>query len=450
MKKIQTRIFVLDGIYQIGFQGINASDIEVFKELHHFRFNPTLKLWHISFHPNTINYLNNKFAGKYEFIEDLTERDKVPKVAKEDQELVARLSADREADILKVKHSFHRELYKYISQMEGAKYDRVNKYWILSVREHQDQLIALLEDFKFEIKELNTQPSGNNRIKQQESLSQRELDLISTFEKELFIRNKSRRTIELYLGFLKQFMEHFPGRNLQEINNEEIRDYLHYLITDKRYSLSTINGHISAIKSYYKILLRIDLLQITIPRPKKGRSLPKVIKKEDIRKMIESATNLKQRIIVVMLYSCGLRRQELLDLKLSDIDLISLQLKVSGKGNKERIVPLSRQIPKEIISYLKAYNPKVYLLEGPDGSKYSSSSIANILAKLGKLAGISVKVTAHMLRHSIATHMLDDGVSIVHIQKFLGHTNIKTTLIYTKVSDDDLRKISNPFDSLGL
>ncbi len=185
----------------------------------------------------------------------------------------------------------------------------------------------------------------------------------------------------------------------------------------------------------------------SIDRPRKEKKLPQVISKSEVMKILDNTNNLKHRCIVGLLYSAGLRRNELINLKLSDIDSNRMLIRIeSGKGNKDRYSLLSNQILDDLRIYYKKWRPKKYIIEGQYGGQYSGQSIAVIVTKAAKKAGIRIRVTPHMLRHSFATHLLEAGVDLRQIQVLLGHSSSKTTEIYTHVATSTFSSIKNPLD----
>ena len=189
-----------------------------------------------------------------------------------------------------------------------------------------------------------------------------------------------------------------------------------------------------------------------IKRPRKYRPLPKVISKQVVEQMLVSIPNFKHKTALTLVYACGLRRSEILNLKLMDLDSKRKTLTViNGKGQKDRVLPLSDKLMDMIIRYYKMYRPKKYLIEGQSpGEQYSETSIENIFHKyLGKIIK-NHSFTLHCLRHSYATHLLEAGVSLRYIQELLGHKSSKTTEIYTWVSMTGLQKIKNPTDDFDL
>lgn len=181
----------------------------------------------------------------------------------------------------------------------------------------------------------------------------------------------------------------------------------------------------------------------------KEHKLPKVLSKNEVKSILSSCTNIKHKSILMLIYSAGLRRSELLNLTISDIDYERMVINIkAAKGMKDRISLLSENLLKLLRSYYKEYKPKKYLFEGQNGEKYSPTSVANILRNASLKAGIRKIVTPHMLRHSFATHLLEQGTDLRYIQELLGHNSSKTTEIYTYVSKKAIYKIKNPIDEL--
>ncbi len=275
---------------------------------------------------------------------------------------------------------------------------------------------------------------------------------IAFFEAWLTGHRYSGRTIEVYLNAINVFLNYFADKDPNEITNSDLvlfnRDY----IIKKGYSVSYQNQVINAVKLYFLKIEKKQLLVEEIERPKKYRPLPKVISKQIVEKMLVSIPNFKHKTALTLVYACGLRRSEILNLKLKDLDSKRKTLTViNGKGQKDRVLPLSDKLMDMIIRYYKMYKPKVYLIEGQfAGEQYSETSIENIFHKyLGKIYK-NHSFTLHCLRHSYATHLLEAGVSLRYIQELLGHKSSKTTEIYTHVSMTGLQNIKNPADDFDL
>ena len=187
-----------------------------------------------------------------------------------------------------------------------------------------------------------------------------------------------------------------------------------------------------------------------IHRPKRAKALPNVLSKEEVKKILDAHSNLKHKAMLSMIYSCGLRRSELLNLKFSDIDSKrNIVIIRQSKGKKDRITPLSAKILDLLRNYYKEYSPKTYLFEGQEkNTQYSARSLEEVLKKSVRLASINKPVTLHWLRHSYATHLLESGTDLRYIQELLGHNSSKTTEIYTHVSTKNIQQIKSPFDDL--
>jgi integrase/recombinase XerD len=184
-----------------------------------------------------------------------------------------------------------------------------------------------------------------------------------------------------------------------------------------------------------------------VERPIKKETLPKVISKESVLAMIDTSHNIKHKCIISLLYSAGLRRSELIDLKIEDIDSQRMTIMVKqGKGKKDRLTLLSQRLLLDLRQYFLEYRPKTYLFESPNGGQYSGTSVGKIIDYAAKSAKIKQKVTPHMLRHSFATHLLETGTDLRYIQALLGHSSSTTTEIYTHVATNNLSKIKNPLD----
>ncbi len=263
---------------------------------------------------------------------------------------------------------------------------------------------------------------------------------------KLEIKKYALNTAQNYSSCFERFIKHFPTRKLISINEEDIQAYLQGLV-QRNYSDSYINISINSIKFYYEVVEGMPNRFYSIDRPRKTERLPEVLSKEEVLLMIDKTFNMKHQCIISLLYSSGLRRGELLNLKLSDIDSKRMTIRVEqGKGNKDRMSILSEKLLLKLRHYYQQYRPKVYLFEGAPGKQYSGSSVRQIVAQAAKKANINKAVRPHMLRHSFATHLLEAGTDLRYIQLLLGHSSTKTTEIYTHVATDTFKKIKNPLD----
>lgn len=276
-------------------------------------------------------------------------------------------------------------------------------------------------------------------------------EAIEKYTNLLVQKRYSKNTIKTYFNYFKDFFNYFKAQNklekIQDITTNQINTYILELINTKNISISQQNQRINAIKFYYEKVLGREKQYYDLHRPKKEYKLPKVLSKNEVKSILNSCDNLKHKSILMLIYSAGLRRSELLNLSISDIDSERMVINIkAAKGMKDRISLLSENLLKLLRDYYKEYKPEKYLFEGQNGGKYSPTSIANVLKKAASRAGIRKTVTPHMLRHSFATHLLEQGTDLRYIQELLGHNSSKTTEIYTHVSKKAIDKIRNPVD----
>ncbi len=263
---------------------------------------------------------------------------------------------------------------------------------------------------------------------------------------KLELKRYADSTVKTYVTFFEIFINYYKDKELQEIGEADIRKFLQHLI-QKNYSNSYVNQAINAIKFYYEIVLNMPNRFYEIERPRKTSKLPVVISKEEILAIIENTNNIKHRCIVELLYGSGLRRSELLNLKLEDVDSKRMLIHIKdSKGSKDRQTILSQTALKDLRLYFKEYRPHVYLFEGKNTRKYSAESVLKIVKTAAEKAKIRVRVTPHVLRHSFATHLLESGTDLRQIQVLLGHGSTKTTEIYTHVATNTFETIKNPLD----
>ncbi len=260
--------------------------------------------------------------------------------------------------------------------------------------------------------------------------------------------NFSVNTRIQYLGMFMQMLSFFDYKHPYFISDSAIRDFL-VLQRDK--SASYQDGMINSLKFFFTHVYNKQIDERYLLRPRRGFHLPDYFSKEEIAGIIHHTANLKHKVILIIGYSAGLRRSEIQDLQLKDLDLNKNIVFIrDAKGNKDRYSVLPASCRGLIDEYLKRYSPKVYLFESTKpGKPYSFTSMSNILKRSAKKAGIMRDVNLHMLRHSFATHLLEDGHDIRYVQELLGHVSIKTTQIYTHIVNDALENVSSPLDRLS-
>ena len=263
---------------------------------------------------------------------------------------------------------------------------------------------------------------------------------------KLVIKRYSLSTAKTYISFFEAFINYYKNIDLMQLGEEQIRKYILIHIKNGK-SDSYINQLINSIKFYYEMVLDMPNRFYYIERPKPKERLPEVLDKTEILKIINSTNNLKHRCILSVIYSAGLRVSELLELKHTDIDSKRMVIRVEdSKGGKDRYTLLSKNVLEELRRYFIEYRPSTYLFEGVKNNKYSTSSVLKILKRASAKAGIRKQVKTHMLRHSFATHLLEQGTDLRSIQSLLGHNSLTTTEIYTHVANNIMKTIKNPLD----
>ena len=261
------------------------------------------------------------------------------------------------------------------------------------------------------------------------------------------IRNYSERTIPTYSSLITHFLDDVR-REPAEISTGDLKEYIYNRIKKDNISVSTINQIISAWRIVYVHLLNKEWEGFRIMRPRRNKKLPEVLSQQEARSLVESPRNLKHRAMLYLMYSTGIRRNELLSLKVSDIDSTRMVVNIrQGKGKKDRQVILHPKVLGILREYYKRYRPKDYLFEGYGVEKgYSAPSLVNIIKKNAKKAGITKNISVHTLRHCFATHMLEKGANLKVIQQLMGHTSLKTTSIYLSLAHIDNSTLPNPLD----
>ena len=260
----------------------------------------------------------------------------------------------------------------------------------------------------------------------------------------------SGSTIGTYTDALSVFLRYFHDKAVEDIDEADLVTFNNRYIHDHKLSSSYQNQVVNAVKLFFAALEKKKLQPELIHRPRREKKLPNVLSKEEVKAILGSLNNVKHRLMLSVIYSCGLRCGEVLRLLPDHVDEDRKLLVIKqAKGRKDRIVPLSEKIAVMIREYRLAHKPKRYLFEGQrSGERYDERSLQQVLRHAVERAGISKPVTLHWLRHSYATHLLESGTDLRYIQEILGHSSSRTTEIYTHVSNRFIQQIISPFDTL--
>ena len=282
-------------------------------------------------------------------------------------------------------------------------------------------------------------------------LGSKALDGLDSLAMYLDENRYSPRTRESYLSMLEFFFRYFSNKEPLEITEEEISRFIYDFIIRLGYSAAYQNQMVSAIKTFYTISGKGKVDPEFFERPRRRRALPKVFSKDEVSRILNAVRNPKHKLLLWMIYSCGLRRSEVTNIKLHDLDRGRGILHIrEGKGRVDRIVPVSEKVWEKIDGYMPGYRPREYLFEGQTGGRYSSESVYRVFKDALLKAGIKRDVGVHSLRHSYATHLHESGLDIRYIQELLGHKSTRTTEIYTHVSRRNLIAVRSPIEDMDV
>lgn len=266
--------------------------------------------------------------------------------------------------------------------------------------------------------------------------------VLQKVERELKLRNYSSKTVKAYLFCIKEYLK-YKQISFDQLDEENIKDYL-LQIQDRGKSSQTINLHLNAIKYFYRDVLK-NYQKINIKFAKRSQKLPIVLSREDIKKIIGSISNLKHKMIISLAYGAGLRISEVQNLKILDLDIAQKTIHIkNAKNKKDRITVLPEKLVADLSKVLSYREKKDLLFESERGGKLSTRTLEKIFKNALNKSGCNKLATFHSLRHSFATHLLENGVDVRYVQELLGHANIRTTQIYTHVTNPSIKNIKSP------
>jgi integrase/recombinase XerD len=269
------------------------------------------------------------------------------------------------------------------------------------------------------------------------------------FIKIMEVMGYSKRTISSYLGSMTRLVD-FTGKNPDKITSKNIVDYLHHE-QQRGQASSSMRIFTCGIRFYYCHVLKRAFLVESVPSIKKSKRVPNILSMREVTRLIDSSHDLKTKTMIMFFYGTGVRLSELLNFKTKCIDSDRMEIKVLGKGDKERYIRISDTLLKQLRTYWLEYRPNVYFFESPrTKTKYAIHSIQNRFQKAKKFAGITKAGSVHLLRHAFTTHLIESGVPIHLVQKLLGHENIATTSRYLWVANSSVHKVKCTLDLIKL
>ena len=374
--------------------------------------------------------------------------------------IVLERTVHREQYVLLLRFPYDRELIE-LAKKSGARFSKTHTAWY--VPESKETLNLLFEVFKgfawLDIQALKKKKVRNTVHEKREKnatelpqLSEERHADTNRFRRWMEHRNYSPRTVSVYTMCVQQFFRFHHNPAPAEVAKDHLIAFNLGYILKQGLSTSYQNQFVNALKLYLREMHRLPIPEEDLERPRKEKRLPGILSKQEVAQLLTCTWNVKHKLMLSITYACGMRRSELLQLKLSDIDRQRRVITIrQSKGRKDRIVPLPHSIEKQLDNYFKYEKPQQYLIEGiKPGEQYSEASFQQVMKQSIKRAGITKKATLHTLRHSYATHLLEGGTDLRYIQTLLGHNSSKTTEIYTNVSSKKMQEIRSPLDDLEI
>jgi integrase/recombinase XerD len=427
-------------------------DLQFIRTIRFIRWNKENLIWEIPNYPGNLQKIKGHFGAR---IDEISDHQDTP-----DEENNSPILDKNQVEIkfdtqrIWIYFRFHEPLIEYLKRLSISRWDSKEKAWKLPftqkllddlVRAVQTfDLIPILREIKAPFKG-KIQTYASNKPKK---------PIPVEYLKKLEEKRYSPNTIKTYTYLFAEFINYFPDRELDSLEEKEIMEFSHYLAAIRKVSESHQNSAINAIKFYFEKVKSGPRKFYPIDRPIREKKLPEVCSEEEIVDIFKNTDNLKHKAILMTTYSAGLRVGEVVNLKISHIDSSRMVIRVEkGKGKKDRYSLLSVKTLKILRDYFKVYHPNEYLFEGQGSTKenpipYSERSIQAIVKKAARKAGIKKDIRAHTLRHSFATHLLEQGVDLRYIQELLGHASSKTTEVYTHVTSKGFGNLKSPLDNL--
>lgn len=346
-----------------------------------------------------------------------------------------------------IKFDYDETIISILRKLGGARWSQSLKSWHAPLtKDHVNRIHQVLKEYHV-IDKVNFIHKPKN-LSTKKKLSELHRILLKGYRSYLRGKMYSDSTVSTYLSLTADFIEYYDDRCLQELTYRDFELFIEKVFIPRNYSVSTHRQFISGFKLFLNYHPIEGITQVELDMPKKDRKLPSVLSQAEVMDILRCTPNLKNRTILALMYSCGLRIGELINLRLSDLDLDRRQVFVrKAKGRKDRYVSMAVGIIPLLHNYYNSYLPQNFVFNGSESNTYSPESIRAFLRRSCRKAKITKQVTPHTLRHSYATHLLEGGIDLRYIQALLGHSKPETTMIYTHVSTRDLQSIKNPLDS---
>ena len=431
----------------------NNIDVQFLRSFTYARWDTNAFVWVIPNYSDNLELLQDYFGERiasiiqqpdYEIQADISGK----RLVERDCVLIIKTLSNK----LRIIFSHNQALTYVIKGVPYYRWDAHNKWWVVPF---SDSILKTIQKTAESQHLTIIYEEENQTIAKSARITSANIPDYRTCPEEYVLKMKemrySERTIRTYKSLFEEFINYYHQYDLDLIDETMIVAFLRYLVIERKISISYQNQSINAVKFYYERVLGGQRKIYLIDRPRRDQGLPVVLSEEEVCALLNAPKNLKHKAILMTIYSAGLRISEAINLKISDIDSQRMQVRVvQAKGKKDRYTLLSYRLLDVLRNYVHDYHPKVWLFEGAPGIQYSSRSIQTILKDALKKTGIEKHVTVHTLRHSFATHLLENGTDLRYIQTLLGHESSKTTEIYTHVTTKGFDQIKSPLDKLKL
>lgn len=426
----------------------NETDTQYLKSFKYVQWDNNNRQWIIPNYGRNLELIKSYFQNRTVVIAEQTEK-KITSEKAGMPEAGTLKVINVQNRILKIYFVYNRSLIEIIKNLALCRWNSSENCWTVPFAvQNMEKLKEIANTYQLKyVYEVVSKTEGAPRLPKHANY----LHCPKEYTEKLKELRYSVNTQNVYTDLFEEFINYYPEKQSEEITEEEIISFLRYLVNERKISTSYQNQSINAIKFYYERVLGGTRKIYLIERPRKENYLPEVLSEEEITSILKAISNLKHKAIIMVIYSGGLRISELINLKVKDIDSDRMQIRISqAKGKKDRYTLLSNKTLLILRKYFTEYKPKEWLFEGVSGGQYADSSIYSIFKKAIASANIKKKVSIHSLRHSFATHLLENGTDLRYIQNLLGHSSSKTTEIYTHITVKGFDLIKNPLDKLDI
>ncbi len=428
----------------------NDDDTRFILSLRYSKWDKMNYQWIVPDYPGNLDLLKDRFGSRVNrlIIHETTHINVqgLKRDIERNEILIIRTLAGR----LKLIFGFDNEIAMLLRGFAFHRWDATNKWWTVPWSEKYLSEIRELAEAKGMKITYEEEPKGDKgvpRVSPMDVPNYRRCP--DEMVQKLIEMRYSNSTLKTYSNMFEEFINFYFRLDINTIDEKQIIAFLRFLVNERKVSGTYQNQAINAIKFYYEKVLGGQRKFYFIDRPRKERKLPEVLNIEEVKQIFAAVKNKKHRTIIMLGYSAGLRLGEIIRLKINDFDRERMQIRIEqAKGKKDRYTKLSLKFLPVMDDYLKEYHPKEYLFEGATGDEYSPRSIQNMIRDIVAKTGITKHVTMHTLRHTFATHSLENGVDLRYIQAMLGHESSKTTEIYTHITTKGFDQIQSPLDTI--